>query len=439
MKVTVTSLIFPLLMRFLFLSLILFIVPVTAQNQSTAPVQLEMTSQAWRGNTWKHQLTIYRPQKLEFPKAALISIQTRPTPFDGFLGQLAANMAGAPFVSLYDVPNQPLFGKTEDELLAYSLKQAIDQNDLTWPLVFPMAKSITSSMDTLQTWSVKEKTGKIEKFILIGASKRGWAAWLAATDPRVAGLVSIGYNNLNLEKQAPNQIKQWGELSPLLQDYTKRGLWQKMQTPIGKKVTVAIDPYTQRDKITCPKFVIDSTNNGFWTLDAFDQYADGLKGETSFLMIANAGHYMENEMPKIFGSIAAWSRRVLRRSKVPKPQPLDFFPASPPGQPDTLIYQTLNTPEEDTDEVSFYYGFSKSPDFRHAHWIKKTGEIEPNTYDSRWLVYLVPLHSIPKDKPFIAAFVQSEYGGTSQPLRLTSRVLIWDSRAASTDRRVLRP
>ncbi len=398
----------------------------TARGEKNGPVSLEMTSQTWRGHVWKHHLTIFRPAKLEFPHAALISIQTRPTAFDGLLGQIAANRTGALFVSLYDVPNQPLWGKTEDELLAFSLEKAFETKDLSWPLVFPMAKSVTAAMSALSGWSDTQKGAKIEKFILVGASKRGWAAWLAASDKRVAGLVSIGYNNLNVEKQIPNQKAQWGELSPLLQAYTKRGLFQKMQTPSGKNIMAAVDPWALRNQITAPKFVIDSTNNGFWTLDAFDQYADGLKGQTSFLMLPNAGHYMENSMPQLFGSIGAWSRRVLTKEAWP-----DDIPIQISNLPDHKVrllagVTTFAKPENQAQTLRFWFAFSPSADFREAKWeqMEQKGFLAGNA--RTWSKIDLPISA---DKPFIAAFAEAEFADSPQPLRLTSRVLMWDSRA----------
>ena len=89
--------------------------------QSAGETDLRLTSQTWQGKTWTHRVQIFTPQKLEFPDAALINVSYGSGSFaETFAGQALADATGTTVVNLFDVPNQPLFDKTEDDLIAYT-------------------------------------------------------------------------------------------------------------------------------------------------------------------------------------------------------------------------------------------------------------------------------------------------------------------------------
>ncbi len=88
---------------------------------------------------------------------------------------------------LYDIPNQPLFdGKEEDDLQAFTFSQYIKTGDASWPLLFPMVKSVVRAMDVVQSLARKEQIAAVSDFVVAGHSKRGHTTWLtAATDLRI--------------------------------------------------------------------------------------------------------------------------------------------------------------------------------------------------------------------------------------------------------------
>lgn len=58
--------------------------------------------------------------------------------------------------------------------------------------LFPMTKSVIRAMDTVQAWASEYHQQDIRKFVVVGASKRGWTAWLtAAVDSRVVAIAPI--------------------------------------------------------------------------------------------------------------------------------------------------------------------------------------------------------------------------------------------------------
>ncbi len=373
-------------------------------SQTPQQTRISLISQGWHGTKWQHEIRIYQPNKLRFPGRAVMQLTTRAFPWDDITGRLAANDIGAPFISVYDVPNQPLFGRTEDGLFGLSLQKMFDAKDPTWSLAFPMAKSATRAMDAVQSWS-KSRKAPISKFIVIGFSKRALAAWLAATDPRVMGLVSIGYNNLNVEKQAPNQLKSWGEYSPLLRAYTRGGLIEKIYSPLGQKLMATWDPYSFLGRIDKPKYLLDASNNGYWTLDALDLYADRLRGPSDLLYVANAGHYMEGAIPSVFGSVASWSRSTLAGEILP-PAKLSRSGAK------------WRFEAKGAQSAQIFFAFSASKDFREAPFSQKMMVRQSDG------TFSAQIPAAPAEKPVVAVFAEGTWSGQGSPLKLSSRVLM---------------
>ena len=366
--------------------------------------RIALTSQNWQNTKWQHEIRVYQPKKMLFPGRAVMQLTTRAFPWDDVTGRLAADNIGAPFISVYDVPNQPIFGKTEDGLFGYSLQKMFETRDPSWSLAFPMAKSATRAMDAAQAWSKSQKA-PISKFVMIGFSKRGLAAWLAATDSRVMGLVSVGYNNLNVGKQAPNQLAQWGQYSPLLRAYTRGGLIEKIYSPLGQKLMATWDPFSFLHRLDKPKYIIDATNNGYWTLDAFDLYAKDLRGPSNLLYVANAGHFMENAIPSVFGSVGAWCRATLEGKTPEQPQ---LFRS---GNEWKLSAKNANS-------AQLFYAFAPSKDFREVDFIPVS--MKKNAAG----VWTAPIPAAPQEKSVAAVFGEGNWNGGSLPLKMTSRIWI---------------
>ena len=88
-----------------------------------------------------------------------------------------------------------------------------------------MTRAAIRAMDAVQA-RTKGTANPITRFVVCGASKRGWTTWLvgASGDERVAGIAPMVYENLNLQAQMPHQLAVWGAYSPMIEDYTRRGV-----------------------------------------------------------------------------------------------------------------------------------------------------------------------------------------------------------------------
>ncbi|MDE3179594.1 MAG: hypothetical protein KGM47_08035, partial [Acidobacteriota bacterium] len=151
--------------------------------------KLHLVSQVWQGNRWEHQLQVYEPKDLRYPGVMLLFITGGHADKGGVnIGFTLAEHAGMRVAVLYQIPKQPLYGgKVEDALIAYTFVQYLHTGDASWPLLFPMVKSVIKAMDALRAFAPKGWGHPADKFIVAGVSKRGWTTWLTAAsgDPRV--------------------------------------------------------------------------------------------------------------------------------------------------------------------------------------------------------------------------------------------------------------
>ena len=169
----------------------------------------ELISQNWRGYTWKHHLVIVRPRSVRNPDIAFFRIAgdgDGESHIDSL--KTLAERGGAVAAVLMNVPNQPLYeDRREDALIAYTFNQYIKTGDDTWPLLFPMVKSSVKGMDAIQEIIRQQHQQQINRFVLSGASKRGWTTWLAAAvDKRITAIAPMVIDTLNMKEQL-----QWSE------------------------------------------------------------------------------------------------------------------------------------------------------------------------------------------------------------------------------------
>jgi len=281
---------------------------------------LYLCSQVWKGIKWEHTVRVMSPPKVEYPNAMVLMITGgNPGPQELMLGSMVANALGARFAVLYNIPNQPLFGGlSEDDLIAHTYMEYMKSGDEEWPLLFPMAKSAVKAMDALQAFSEQEWGQKIDTFVVTGASKRGWTTWLTGiADPRVKGIAPIVYDNLNIPAQMPYQLKTWGKYSEQIDDYTRRGLQQQLNTPLGRKLVRMVDPYSYLPRLKMPKLIINATNDRYWTLDALNLYFSDLPGDNWILYVPNQPHGIQ-DAARVVAAEAAFFRHVAGGQQMPR-------------------------------------------------------------------------------------------------------------------------
>ena len=274
---------------------------------------LEMKSLTWRSSAevdrtlWQHYMTVVKPDSVA-PGPGILLISggsnngSAPTKASDDLVNIAKT-TGSIVTEQKQVPNQPLTfsnhdGKphTEDGIIAFSWAQVMKSSDPTWSARFPMVKSSVRAMDTVQEFLRSAQGGGVtlEKFVVVGASKRGWTTWLvAAVDPRVAAAVPIVIDVLNVETFMKQHIESYGFWANSLYDYH----YNKITEHVGsKEMTFMLaneDPYLFRKRLTMPKYMVNATGDEFFLPDGSQNYFDDLVGEKYLRYVPNANHSLD--------------------------------------------------------------------------------------------------------------------------------------------------
>ncbi len=254
----------------------------------------QLVSQTWQGGAWKHDVVLVRPAVPANLGAAIIEITGWvPNERDYQYAKTLADASGLPVALLFQIPNQPIWEREEDDLIGHTFEKFFETGDASWPLLFPMVKSVIRTMDMIEE-STKGSAHPIGKFIVTGASKRGWTAWLAAgaRDDRIIGVAPAVFDNLDFIAQLERQQLYWDAYSPMISDYTDRGLQNLLGSELGKRLIQMVDPVSYLPAVSVPVLVLTGTNDPFWTVDSTQVYWDRLVMPKSTIAVPNAGHGM---------------------------------------------------------------------------------------------------------------------------------------------------
>ena len=326
-------------------------------------VELHLVSQTWQGIDWEHKLEIYFPENVKTPHfCALLNTGGNGGSVEKQIGMTLATSMECPFAILYNIPNQPLYGgKTEDDLIVHTWQKYLETGDESWPLHFPMAKAVLKAIDTLQAYAKDSQLPELSEFLIAGASKRGWTAWLAGAsrDKRIKAIVPMVIDTLNLPAQMKHQQEVYQGFSEQIEAYTKAGIMSALSTERGKRLLELEDPYSYRNLLTLPKLLLLGTNDRYWTQDALNLYWDDLKGKKSVMYAPNSGHGLEDR-GRLFNTISAFARSIASHSPFPK---LTWNFSS---KNDVWSIKTRS----DTLPVSarLFRANSKTQDFRDSKW-----------------------------------------------------------------------
>ncbi|MBC7220922.1 hypothetical protein H5T55_05575 [Candidatus Bipolaricaulota bacterium] len=327
--------------------------------------EVRLRSQVWRGIPWNHVLFVCDPGPVVVEDVIVLYITGGQAKADALLGLTMASLAGLRVAVLGGVPNQPLFGLREDALLAHTFERYLQEGDSDWPLLLPMVQSAHAAMDALEALAVELWGTELRGFVVTGASKRGWTTYLtAATAPeRVLGMIPIVFDFLNMPAQLVQQEEFLGGPSPMLRDYTSRGLTGEFTAaPEGARLVWIVDPYSYRYAYTMPKLAVVGSNDPYWTVGATSLYWSGLPDPKLLLVVPNAGHGVL-DLGRVLGSLALFARWVARGEAVPRVETAVHLTAD--GA--TLSVRA----DRPLAEARLWVAESPTPDFRQARWVER--------------------------------------------------------------------
>ena len=355
-------------------------------DDGTRLTHILLQSQVWRGMLWEHDVLVVEPAEAEFTDRAVIFVTGDYKPDLDDTGDLSisdylliSKKFSTPLVVLGDIPNQPIFGLREDDLIAHTFLQYIETHEEDLPILFPMVKSVVSTMDMI------EKLMGIKKYAVTGASKRGWTTWLTAVvDERVFAIIPIVFDNLNFPQQFEHQIQMYGQYSQMLKPYTSRGLAEMISSKTGQELLNAVDPYSYKERLTMPKLIVNATNDQYWTVDSAALYFNDLKGQNFILYVPNNNHGIKN-IPYVLDNTSSFLKLVIA-GKLPRV----VWSSEESG---ITVSQS-----EGLKEVYMWRAMSDTTDFRKSIWVRipqnPTGglyHVDPEPPSGKHIAYYLEL------------------------------------------------
>jgi PhoPQ-activated pathogenicity-related protein len=342
------------------------------EHRGTEFIGIRLRSQSWRDNIWTHQLYLIKPRHVdEHGQAVLVVAGGRwrdaydeqwpeSLPEEVEIFSRIAERLRSIVVVVAQVPFQPLFGITEDHLIAYTFDQFLQTGDTSWPLLLPMVKTVVRAMDTAQTVARMQWQQSIERFTVVGGSKRGWTTWLvAAVDARVSAIVPIVIDALNMAAHFPYQTEVWGSPSIEIAPYTERNLHVVLGSEVGRDLRRIVDPISYSELLTQPKLIVIATNDDYFPVDALNLYWRELEEPKYILYLPNDEHSTD-DFRRIFRSLRFFHQSILSKSELPE--------VSWAFSQDVSEMQLTIHAQPRPRRVHAWIASADSRDFRNANW-----------------------------------------------------------------------
>jgi PhoPQ-activated pathogenicity-related protein len=275
-----------------------------------------------------------------------------------------------------------------------------------------MTKAAVKAMDAVAAWAARPEGGssKVARFVVSGGSKRGWTTWTtAAVDPRVVAIAPAVIDVLNVEPSFAHHWRAYGFWAPAVDDYVHHGIMNWMGTPQFRALMAIEDPWSYRQRLTMPKYLLNSAGDQFFLPDSAQFYLNGLKGETLLRYVPNSDHSLDDT--DAFDSLGAFYSTVVHGTVRPSVK-------WSRGPDDTLVVTASAAPIAATLWSATNPG---ARDFRletfGPQWEQTTlTPAGPNTWR---------IQTPAPTKGWTARFVEFAFDvGTSTPLKLTTEVLV---------------
>jgi hypothetical protein len=95
---------------------------------------------------------------------------------------------------------------------------------------------------------------------------------------------------LKFAPSVENQRKTYGAFAAPLQDYANRKVLDRFRTVEGTELIREADPFSFRERVTIPKYIVNVSGDQFYPPDSSHYYINNLNGETRIRYVANTDH-----------------------------------------------------------------------------------------------------------------------------------------------------
>lgn len=297
---------------------------------------LDMTSQNWLTpaevdrTEWRHWVVIVKPDEVKHTTGLLFigggnNNSKPPAQPDAFTSEMAVRTRSV-VAELRMIPNQPLsfYGETrkrsEDSMIAFTWKKYLETGDDRWPARLPMTKASVRAMDAVSQFLASPAGGglTVDKYVVTGGSKRGWTTWTTAiVDKRVVAIMPAVIDLLNIVPSFIHHWRVYGFWAPAVGDYVEHGVMDWNETVEYQNLMKIVEPFEYRDRLTLPKFIVNSTGDQFFVPDSSQFYFKELKGEKYLRYVPNTDHGVTRRSDA-GDSIAAFYDSILNNYKRPE-------------------------------------------------------------------------------------------------------------------------
>jgi PhoPQ-activated pathogenicity-related protein len=357
-------------------------------------IHLEFTSSVWHEFVWSHRAHIYVPEDRR-PEGNVGIIGTAWEFFEegseraliqetglGTEAEYAEGTAldlGIP-IMIFAVPGEDINGMHESDLMGYAGLKLFETGDLTWYGYYPIVTAFLREITLCRSLPGIEA----RRAVLYGCSKRGHAVCIATgVDPqRVAGVMTTCYPGGNHLYNIAMKFADFGpDIGGPAEDRSGPGyqpasvLLRTFYTPIGLQTVTTYDPYFWREKIQSSYLVAIGTNDEFYGLGAPNEMLQMFNGDKAFLAVDNLPHTWVS-----YKHLIAW-RMWLQHTFYGRPIP--SVRTESHVSESILNVEAEVASETEILNVSLFYAYNKSTDWRSANWFNKSMQEKGGRYISQ--------------------------------------------------------
>lgn len=394
----------------------------------------KLNSQSWTlqgivsPGLWQHEVDIYIPESAR-DKNALIVVNSgsnddgtgnpvAPTNFTQEQLVQIATTTKTIVVSVSNVPNQKLTYQgaseplAEDNSVAWSWKLFINdaKKYQNASLHIPMAAAVSQA---LRLAKIELAPQHITKFIVTGASKRGWAAWLTAlSDPDVVAIVPFAMDLLGTQESLKHMYRSYGNNWPVaFYPYYQQEIDKHIDTHEFSSLMKIEDPlsYLSSDmhsRLNIEKYIINASGDDFYVPDNSRFYYDKLPGPKSLRVVENSTH--NGILSVTVPSLITFINRYQEQKKLPE---ISEIIVSDDNKNKTL---KVNFSEQPSRVLQWTAHNPVARDFRFACDIKYTSAPVTLSADGKEVIVPLTMPDSGWQATYVEATFSDGYVATSQ-------------------------
>jgi PhoPQ-activated pathogenicity-related protein len=308
---------------------------------------INMTSQKYQDEffssrpIWWHIMVVAIPDNLAFLDAAALYIDGgNNNPDDPPPGRDdttvvftagLANDTGCIAATIRQVPNQPVVfwndptrkSRTEDQIIAWTWRTYLDE--MARPnkeilMRMPMTKAAKRGLDTIyEVAKQRRPETNVQRFMVSGASKRGWTTWsLAATDRRVVAMVPIGFSMINTDWNIVGHFsKMDGAWTFGFESYYDENLTMDYINPKAQDIWSVEDMYHYQERFTMPKLVVSATGDEYFIPDENWYWWNDIPDPKYLMMLPNSLNDMVPHHATIYETAVSFWISYLKEIPLP--------------------------------------------------------------------------------------------------------------------------